>query len=328
MFFKKLKNYLLSFLITLLVYPNFVFAYSEYIIAGGENVGIEIKCNGAMIVGTYEVNNRYPAVEAGLELGDVIISVNDNEITSASDLIEEISNITSNNINISFLRDNKTLNTVLNLYKDNNGYKTGIYVKDSITGVGTLTFIDTNTKLFGALGHEILEKNSKEIVIADNGKIFSSIVTSINPSSNGLPGEKNARYDNTLIYGNIFENTIKGVFGNYSSNIKNNNLYKVANPDEIKEGSAKIRTVIDGTNVQEFDIKIKKIIKNQETKNISFTIVDNDLINKTGGIVQGMSGSPIIQDDKIVGAVTHMVIEKPTEGYGIFITNMLIEAEN
>ena len=110
--------------------------------------------------------------------------------------------------------------------------------------------------------------------------------------------------------------------------IKNNNLYKVANPDEIKEGSAKIRTVIDGTNVQEFDIKIKKIIKNQETKNISFTIVDNDLINKTGGIVQGMSGSPIIQEDKIVGAVTHMVIEKPTEGYGIFITNMLIEAEN
>lgn len=328
MFFKKCKNLFLSILLTLLVIPQNVFAYSDYLYVGGENIGIEVKCQGALIVGTYQVNDKFPANEAGLNVGDIIIAVEDENVLSAEDLINKISNIDSKTIKLKYLRNNKTLETFLNLYETNEGLKTGIYIKDSISGVGTLTFIDPNSKIFGALGHEIIEKNTGEILKADDGKIFSSNVVGINPSSDGVPGEKNARYDSSIIFGKVFENTNKGIFGKYNTLFDTNNYLKVGQPNEVKRGKAYIRTVIHDQEIDEYEINIEDINYNQDVKNIFFKITDKNLINETGGIVQGMSGSPIIQNNMIIGAVTHMVIEKPTNGYGIFITNMLIEAEN
>lgn len=327
MFFKNLKKTTLFILLTLISIPINAFAYSDYIIVGGQNIGIEIKSKGVLVVGTYEVNNQNIAYDAGIRIGDVIVSIDDEKISNVQEMITKINN-SDGNIKLGYVRNDINKYANLKLYRENNSYKTGIYVKDSITGIGTLTFIDPNTKLFGALGHEIIERNSGQILEASGGTIFDSEVIGISPSTNGSAGEKNAKYYIERIQGNIFENTTQGIFGKYTSAIDENKLYKVATIDEVKKGEAKILTVLNGTDVKEYTIDITKITSNQKVKNITFNITDKELLSKTGGIVQGMSGSPIIQDDKIIGAVTHVVLDNPTKGYGIFIRNMLEEAEN
>lgn len=330
MFFKKIKNnILLTLIFTLLIIPNYALAYSDYIVAGGENIGIELNSKGVIIVGTYEVNGINPAKEANLRAGDKIIKINNKNVINIEEMLKVIENSNNkSNIKITYLRGNKTNDTSLKLSKSNdNIYKTGLYVKDSISGVGTLTFIDPNTKLFGALGHEIIEKNTGQKLEIKDGKIYSSTVTGITRSDIGKPGEKAARYDSSDIFGNVKENTTSGIFGNYTSTIPDKKLYKVAKEDEVKTGNATIFTVIDGNTIESFAINILRINKNT-TKNILFEITDSRLLRNTGGIVQGMSGSPIIQDNFIVGAVTHVVVDDPTKGYGIFITTMLEEAEN
>ena len=330
MFFKKIKNKFL-FLLLLLSIPTISLAYSDYILVGGENIGIELKSKGVIIVGTYEVNNENPAKKAGLQNGDKIIKIIDKEINSIEEMLESIEKLDNKeNIKITYIRGNNEKETILSLNKDEkNIYKTGLYVKDNITGVGTLTFIDPNTLSFGALGHEIIEKNTGQKLEIQDGKIYSSEVTGITKSTIGKPGEKNAKYNSSNIFGNIIENTTSGIFGTYNSTLPNKKLYKVGTLETAKEGKAKILTVINGTKVEEFDINIIKINTNTSvSKNFLFEITDESLLDKTGGIVQGMSGSPIIQDEQIIGAVTHVVVEDPTKGYGISIIKMLEEAEN
>lgn len=323
MFFKKIKLIFIS--IMLLTMPINALAYSDYIYASGKSIGINIKLKGIMVVGLYEVNGVSPGVIAKINLGDRIIKVNNNEVNSIKEMTDAISK--SNNkdsVEITYLRNNKEYKTNLELINDNGIYKTGLYVKDTISGVGTLTYIDPGTMMYGALGHEIIDKNTKTIVDIDDGKIFKSSVTGITKSTNGNPGSKNALYYNDVVYGNINKNTHSGIFGNFSANTDNLKLYKVSNP---VLGDAKILTVIDSDTIKEYSINITKINKFKETKNILFDITDTELLNKTGGIVQGMSGSPIIQGDNIVGSVTHVVVDNPEKGYGIYITNMLTEAE-
>lgn len=331
MFFKKIKNSYLLILLTLLIIPCYVKAYSDYILVGGENIGIELNSKGVLIVGNYEVNNINPAKEAGLLNGDKIIKINNNIITNIEDMLNEIeASNDKTNINITYIRGNNEKSTNLKLIKtDNDVYKTGLYVKDSITGVGTLTYIDPNTKIFGALGHEIIEKNTGQKLEIKDGKIYSSTVTGITRSSIGSPGEKNARYDSSDIFGNIKENTKSGIFGTYTDTLPNKKLYKVATKEVVQTGSAQILTVITGDKTEAFNINILKVNQNDNaSKNILFEVTDERLLKETGGIVQGMSGSPIIQNDYIIGAVTHVVVDDPKKGYGIYITTMLEEGEN
>lgn len=327
MFLKKIKKTFVIIL-TSFIMPISIYAYSEYIYAGGENVGIEIKSKGIMVVGLYEINGKYIASEAGLKEGDTIISVNNKKLETIDDLTKIISE-SKNKLEIDFLRNNKIDHATLEIVKDENGvYKTGLYVKDQIKGIGTLSFIDPNTKKFGALGHEIIEKSTGKILEVKEGKLYKSKVTNIEPSRDGNPGEKNATFEETTI-GKIIENTNKGIFGIYENEIPSKNLYKVASPKEINIGEAKILTVLNEDEIKEYKINILKISESKEkTKNLLFEITDKELLEKTGGIIQGMSGSPIIQNDNIIGAVTHVVVDNPTKGYGIFITNMLEEAEN
>lgn len=322
-----LKKTLLLFLLAMFI-PLNAKAYSDYIIASGENIGIEVKSDGIIVVGTYKVNDVDIVSKSDIKVGDIIKSVDDDIITSVNDLITKIESINDNTIKLGYVRNNILKYTNLKLEKVNNNYKTGLYVKDSISGVGTLTFIDPKTKIFGALGHEIVEKNTGRILESKEGTIYDSEVTGIIKSSINTPGEKNARYYSDKVNGNIYENTNKGIFGNYIGSFNSDRLYKVAQPNEIKKGSAKILTVLKGTEVNEYDIEITKISSLGSTKNIVFKVTDKELLKRTGGIIQGMSGSPIIQGDKIVGAVTHVIVDNPEKGYGIFITNMLEEAEN
>ena len=326
MFLKIIKKLTLT-LPLIFIIPLNILAYSDYIIAGGNTVGIKLNTD-VMIVGSYEIDGHNNLIESGLKNGDLIKEINNEKIDTIDSMITVIKDCNCNSIDITYIRDNKTFTTTLPLYYEDDNVLTGLYVKDSITGVGTLTYIDPNTKLFGVLGHEITDSNGN-ILISSSGSIFDSKVVSITRSTNGNPGEKNAILYNDSINGNILENTNKGIFGIYTNNIPNNKLYKVANIDEVKLGNAKILTVIDNTDIEGFNINILSVRNTKnKLKNIEFEITDNDLIEKTGGIIQGMSGSPIIQDNNIIGAVTHVVVEDPKKGYGILIVNMLEEAEN
>jgi stage IV sporulation protein B len=331
MFLKKFKNIIIASLISLFIIPMSIFAYSPYVIPGGENIGIQINSKGIIIVGLYKVNGRYPGKEAGLKVGDKILAINNSNINSISDMVSKINNSNKRNeLIIKYERNNHLYETKLHLDKSNDEtYKTGLYVKDSINGIGTLTFIDPNTKIFGALGHEILEKNTGQRVKVKDGTIFKSEIIGIDKSVRGSPGEKNAKFYSNIIYGYVTDNTPSGIFGIYKQGIKAKPLMEVAQPNEVTTGEASIYTVLQNEKVEEFTINILKTNNsNQKQKNIFFEITDQRLLKKTGGIVQGMSGSPIIQNNKLIGAVTHVIIDDSKKGYGIFITNMLKEAEN
>lgn len=325
----KFKKIFLMLLFSLLIIPINVLAYSDKVILGGQNIGIEVKTKGILVIGLYEIDNKLIAEQSGIQKGDYITKVNNNAISSISDFTNEINkDDDKTKIDIEYNRKGKSYQGSLNIVNQNGEYKTGLYVKDTINGIGTLTFIDPNTKIFGALGHEVADKNTNEILNVDDGSIYYSYITGITKSINGNPGEKEANYDSNKKYGIIDENTNKGIFGKYTSNINADNLYEVAKKDEVTLGKANIFTVVDGENVESFEIEIQKINIKDNTKNIVFKITDEKLLDLTGGIIQGMSGSPIVQNNKIIGAVTHVIVNDCTKGYGIFITNMLEEAEN
>lgn len=320
---KNFKNKLLMILfITIFSIPLSVFAYNDKVIVGGDNVGIEVNSNGVLVVGYYSVGGKVPGKDAGLEVGDIILKVDDTVINGITDLSKHFN---SNSLDITYKRGKDVRTTKLNLVKDGKIYKTGLYVKDSIVGIGTLTFIDPSTKRFGALGHEILEQTTKMKFEIKDGKIFESNVTGVEKANRGSVGEKNAIYNENNVYGSIDNNDITGIYGDYKSKYDSNNLMSIS--DDISLGKASIRTVIFGSKKEDFDINILSIDKNHRTKNILFEVTDNTLLSKGNGIVQGMSGSPIIQNNKLVGAVTHVVVDNPHRGYGILITNMLKESE-
>ena len=325
----KCKNIFLKLIILLLfIIPLNTLAYSKYIIASGKTIGIEVNSKGILVVGFYKINNEYIAKNAGFEIGDSIIKINNTEVNNISSMIDIINKDDSNKTNFTIKRNNKIKNINLNLVGDDSGVlKTGLYVKDQINGIGTLTYIDPNTKIFGALGHEILEQTTAKKFEIKDGKIFSANVSNITKSRSGDAGEKNADYTKDKVDGNIKDNDITGIYGTYTNNIKGLNLIEVGNNNEVKEGKAIIKTVIDDNKVKDFNINIIGIDSNSKTKNILFEITDKKLLDKTGGVVQGMSGSPIIQNNKIIGAVNYVIVNDTTKGYGIFITTMLKEGE-
>lgn len=321
---KRLKILLLS----LLLIPMNVLAYSDYIIPGGETLGIEINSDGIMVIGFYQIDGKFNKGDPVIKSGDYITEVNGirvNTVDELTDIVED--NVLEGKVEVTIKRNGKEKTSELSLIKDGEVYKTGLYVKDSITGIGTLSYIDPETKVFGALGHEIIEANTNSLVEIRSGIIFRNYITGIEKSASGVPGSKNAKFYYDTVYGKILKNTNVGIYGLYENEMPNKELYEVGNPEEIKIGDASIYTVLDGENINEYSIEITKIDETSDIKNISFVINDPELIDKTGGVVQGMSGSPIVQNDKIIGAVTHVVIDNPVTGYGIFITTMLEEGE-
>lgn len=326
----KIKNKLLLtiLLLTITIIPINTLAYSDYIIASGKTIGIEVNSNGVLVVGFYEVDNSYQAKDAGFEIGDKIIKVNETKVNSISEMVEALKQEQENETIFTITRDNKEKTIKMQLLEDENKVlKTGLYVKDQINGIGTLTYIDPGTRRFGALGHEIIETTTAQKFEIKDGKIFKANVSNIKKSRDGAAGEKNANYDKTTSEGEIDNNDITGIYGNYQEEISNMETLEVGTKDDIATGKATIKTVIENNEVEEFEINILAIDKNSKTKNILFEITDEKLLNKTGGVVQGMSGSPIIQNNKIIGAVNYVIVNDTKKGYGIFITTMLEEGE-
>lgn len=324
----KFKNKLLiSFFTLLLIIPLNIFAYSNYVIVGGETIGIEVNSKGVLVVGFYKIDNSFIAKDAGFAIGDVITKVNGKTVEDINSMVSEVEK-SNKKATFTIMRNNSTKEINLNLSEDeNNVLKTGLYVKDKINGVGTLTYIDPESRIFGALGHEIIESTTASKFEIKDGKIYDAKVSNIVKSRDGRAGEKNANYNRNIIKGIIEENEISGIFGKYNYDINTDSKLEVGKSSNVKTGEAKIRTVIEDDKVEEFTINILKLDEYSKTKNILFEITDNRLLEKTGGIIQGMSGSPIIQDNKIIGAVNYVIVNSTSKGYGIFITTMLEEGE-
>ena len=329
-FLKKIKLQIIFPLLIFFIIPLNIYAYSKYIVPGGETIGIEVNSKGILVVGFYEVDNMYIGKDAGFLIGDSITKINGTEVNNINEMVNVVNKEANSNnkLDVTIIRNGKSSNLSLNMICDNdNVCKTGLYVKDTITGIGTLTYIDPKTTIFGALGHEITEKTTGEKFEIKNGKIFDATVTDNTKSENGSPGEKNATYDESVTYGKISANENSGVFGKYTKEILKDKALEVANKNEVKTGEAFIRTVLNGDDVKDYHINILNINKDSDIKNILFEITDQNLLNETGGVIQGMSCSPIIQDNKIIGAVTHVIVSDTKKGYGIFITTMLEEGD-
>ena len=315
----------LTIVLVLFLLPFHILAYSNNIIVGGDSIGIEIYSKGIYVVGFYPVKNHYIAKEAGFQIGDRITKINNQEIESLSLL----NNILKEEDNYSFhiIRGYKEFDINLPIKKDENVFKTGLYIKNQVNGIGTLSYIDPETKIFGALGHEIIESSSNQKFLLENGKIYKAEVNSIRKSDNQTAGEKNATMIKEKEYGTIHKNEISGIYGIYQETIGEKEILPIGKKEEIKKGEATIRTVIKENKVESFPIQIIRVEENEENKNILFEIKDENLLKETGGIIQGMSGSPIIQNNKIIGVVNYVIVEDAKYGYGIFIETMLEEGD-
>ena len=321
-----MKKYIYKILhLFLLIIPINVFAYSKYVIPGGETIGIEVNSKGILVVDFYKVNKKFIAKEAGFEPGDRIIQVNNQEVNTIDEMLNIIRNANKKNIIFTIERNNTNLELNLPLTKENNIIKTGLYVKDKINGIGTITYIDPTTKIYGSLGHEIVESKTLSKFEIKDGNIYEASVENIIKSKRGVAGEKNAITNKNNLYGTVKENEITGSYGTYTKEI-NKDLIEISNT--ITTGEAYIKTVIKDDIVEDFKINILQIDNKSKTKNILFEITDKKLLNETGGIIQGMSGSPIIQNNKLVGAVNYVIVNDTTKGYGIFITTMLEEGDS
>ena len=304
---------------------------------GGISIGVKINNKGALVVGysdisTHDGLSESPGKMAGIELGDIIEEVNGENIETCSDLISKVKTCRNDEMTVKILRGNSEITKKVSLIKEDNEYKIGLWVRDSTAGIGTLTFYDKDSKTFGALGHPITDGDTNVSFNIKSGTLLKSSVLSIKKGERGNPGEIKGLFINeNESIGSIEKNTNSGIYGNGSSELINPNFgdaMTVAYRDEIKEGHAQIITTVEDGGAKAYDIEILKLLPQDEpgSKSMIIKIVDPVLLEKTGGIVQGMSGSPIIQNGKIIGAVTHVLINKPDVGYGIYIEWMLQDA--
>ena len=299
------------------------------IIPSGENIVFEIKPEGIIITGSYKVKiDSYsydPLKDSDIRIGDIILEVNNTKISSIEEFLDAINqNQETYSVNLLIKRNQSKITKKLNIKKLDNIPKTGLFVKERVLGVGTLTFIDTENNIYGALGHEVIDNSTNQIIDVDSGYIYKENVINISKGSNGNPGEKQSTTNLSVKLGDIEANTEYGIFGNLDSSKNSSYVTSIANRNEVKLGKATILTCIEGNKVEEFEIEITSL-KKQELKGITFKITDERLLKKAGGVYSGMSGSPIIQNGKLVGAVTHVIVNNISTGYGIYIEDMYEE---
>ncbi len=304
----------------------------------GMTVGVKINTEGIMVLGTGYVNGKdgatYKPSEGILKSGDLILKANGERLNKKEDLLKIVEE-NSNNINLTVKRDSDIIETnvtpVKSLEEDIN--KIGAWVRDSTQGIGTITYYNPYNNKFGALGHGILDVDTKQLMSVEDGDIMRSEIISIQKGEKGVPGELIGNIDKKDIIGSVVKNTKFGLYGYLDNEFLEGvggTAVEIGLQGDVHEGPATIYSNIEGTEVKKYDIYIENVNRysSDDSKGMVMRITDRELLNKTNGIVQGMSGSPIIQDGKLIGAVTHVFVQDPAKGYGIFIENMLKQENN
>lgn len=296
----------------------------------GNAIGMKLYTAGVLVVGMSEIEGKKPYENSGIKEGDRIIQINQNQIDNTDDLMKAVNKSDGNNISIKYVRDEKTITTSIKPLKNSsNEYKIGLWVRDAAAGVGTLTFYEPSSGMFATLGHGIMDIDTAELIKIANGELVTTNILSINKGTKGNPGEIRGTIEAGHTIGSISKNTKFGVFGTINKtpylNTSNTNEVQVALREEIKTGKAQIICELENGKKEYYDIEIQRIFisNNKDNKSMLIKVTDKKLLEKTGGIIQGMSGAPIIQSGKFVGAVTHVLVNDPTIGYGVFADIML-----
>lgn len=295
----------------------------------GTAIGMKLYTKGVLVVGMSQIKDendekKRPYENSGIEQGDTIIAINNNEVSNTNELIEEVNNSNGNAITVKYEKNNETLETSITPVKSGNEYKLGLWVRDAAAGVGTLTFYEPNTNSFMALGHGISDIDTEKIVDIASGELITASILTIKKGVKGTPGEIRGTIENGNNIGKIGKNTNLGVYGTVTNknylDISGMEEMEVATRSEIQEGKAQIICQLDNNGRKTYEIEIEKIYlaNNTDNKSMLIKVTDKELLEKTGGIIQGMSGAPVIQNGKFVGAVTNVLVNDPTQGYAIF----------
>mgnify|MGYP002524122654 FL=1 len=295
----------------------------------GNAIGLKLYTEGVLIVGMSEIEGKRPYELSGIKEGDRIISIDDKKIETTEDLIETVNASKGKEVSIKYVRENsEEVTNITPVQTKQNEYKLGLWVRDAAAGVGTASFYIPSTGMFASLGHGITDIDTGDLITISNGELVSTNIVSIQKGEKGKPGEIKGSIEGASKIGEVYKNTSFGIFGKVS----NKNSLKITedemeilNRDEIKKGKAQIICELEDGKKEYYDIEIQRIYtaNNKDNKSMLIKITDERLLEKTGGIIQGMSGSPIIQNGKFVGAVTHVLVNDPTTGYGVFADMMI-----
>ncbi|NLP26278.1 MAG: SpoIVB peptidase [Clostridiales bacterium] len=300
------------------------------LIPGGNPFGIKLLMEGVMVVGMGEIEcsggRICPATEAGIKQGDVITSIDGKKVNSNNELQEIISESDGNSVNVQINRDGRDITFELQpvFSEYSRTYQVGMWVRDSTAGIGTMTFHEPSSGSFGGLGHPICDIDTGGVIPISSGEIVNVQINNVKKGYEGIPGELQGSFISGDAIGILSKNNEYGVFGNLFTQSDTSKAMPMGLKQDVEVGEATILTTVEGTIPKEYNISIEKIdYRNNDTaKNMIIRITDEELLDKTGGIVQGMSGSPIIQNGKLVGAVTHVFVNDPAKGYGVFTENM------
>lgn len=298
----------------------------------GRAVGIKLFSDGVVVVGTSEIatdqGNVNPAKACGLKEGDIITHINSTEVDSIEEVSALLQALEGEPMSIRAIRSDKQVQLTAQaaLCSADSTYKLGAWIRDSMAGIGTVTYYDPANGTFGALGHGINDVDTALLMPLDSGSILPASVAGVNRGQSGTPGQLRGIFDTDTLLGSLTANTSHGIFGALSDESwAAGQALPVASREDVHTGTAYILSNISGQDVERYEIEISKIFRpsDGDFRDYLITVTDQRLLDATGGIVQGMSGSPIIQDGKIVGAVTHVLVDDPTSGYGVFIGTML-----
>ena len=295
------------------------------VIPVGKAIGMKLYTEGVLVVGMSEIEGKKPYENSGIETGDKIIEIDDTQIDNTDELIECVNNSNGKELEIKYISDNEEKTTSIEPVKtSDNEYKLGLWVRDAAAGVGTLTFYEPSTGKFGALGHGINDVDTYELIDIASGELVTTEIIDIVKGEDGSPGEIRGTIDNGTSLGNIYKNTGFGIYGNIDNvaklNLTQYKEYEVANRSEITTGKAEILCELENGKTQSYEIEIQRLFleNNENNKSMLIKVTDEELIEKTGGIIQGMSGAPIIQNGKFIGAVTHVLVNDAKTGYAVF----------
>lgn len=321
------------------IYANFYISVNAVpdilVVPMGNAVGVKVYSEGVLVIGTSTVDgidgkSYEPFKSTKIRSGDIILKVNNEVIENIEELVNEVNKSGGDELSIEYKRDNKTYEEKITPIKslDDGKYKIGLWVRDGTTGIGTLTFYAPDLNAYGALGHGISDIDVKSIISLEEGTLNEANVLSVIKGAKSSPGEIRGIINSSYTLGNVLKNSEYGIYGellNENFVSKDQTPIPVASRLEIKSGKAKILCTIEGTTPKEYEIEIQKIynLSGKSTKSMIIKVTDEELLSKTGGIVQGMSGSPIIQNGKFVGAITHVFVNDPTRGYAVFADTML-----